>query len=184
MSASSRRRPWSPPKLTTYAAAVTALLVLTLVFRVYSVSRWSWYQDDWLFMAEPHSRPFLDYAFQQNNGHIIPGEYAISAVLSVVTPLNRSAAVVVTAVLATVSVGVWAIAFREIFGERLRLLLPLAVLALSPLEQRPISWWAASLNLLPLEVFTGLSVLAAARYCRRPSHGNLLWLVLAYVGGL
>jgi hypothetical protein len=184
MSASSRASSRSRPSWTPFRAAVLALMVLTLVFRAVSVSRWSWYQDDWLFMAEAHSRPFLDYAFQQDNGHIIPGEYAICWVLSAVAPLSRTGAVVVTAVLATASVGVWAVAFREIFGERLRLLLPLAVLALSPLELRPISWWAAALNLLPLQVFTGLSVLAAALYCRRPSHRNLVWLVVAYVGGL
>ena len=184
MSAISGRRSWSPRSWSPFRAAVFALLVLTLVFRAFSVSRWSWYQDDWLYLADAHSRPFLDYVFQEYNGHIMPGEYAICWVLTAVAPLSRTAAVVVTAGLATISVGVWAFTFREIFGERLRLLLPLAVLAFSPLELRPISWWVASLQMLPLQIFTGLTVLAAVRYCRRPSRWGVLWLVLAYVGGL
>ena len=79
---------------------------------------------------------------------------------------------------------VWSIAFREMFGERRRLLVLLAVLTFTPLALRPTMWWTASILMLPLHIVTGLCVYFTARYARRRDRSSLLGVVISLVTGL
>lgn len=179
-SASQRTRfAWTP-----FRGAVAALLVVVLALRLWSASHWTWVDDDWIYMEQARAMPVGTYLFQNYNGHFMPGEFAISWVLTQVAPLNRGVAVWLTAVTSVLSVGTWALAFRELFGERLRLLLPLALLAASPLVLRPTIWWASAMQMLPLQFFTGLCVFLAARYVRRLDRATAIGLLSGLVVSL
>ena len=65
------------------------------------------------------------------------------------------------------SLVVWALALRELFGERARLLYPMLLLGLSPLLMPVSLWWAAAMQVYPLVIFTGAVVLFVARYYLR-----------------
>ena len=169
---------------TPYRTGVAILVALTLALRAYSVSRWTWTDDDWIFLYQTESMGLGAYLFQNHHGHVAPLSLLVTLVLTKLFPLSHTAVVVVTAFLAATAVWVWAAAFKELFGERLRLLGPLALIALTPLAVRPTVWWAAAMLHLPLQVAMGAGVLFAARYARRPGTAGLVRIVLVMVGGL
>ena len=174
----------SPLRWTPYRLGVVLLVVVAVAFRAYSVGRWSWQDDDWRLMHWAVSRPFGSYYLTNYSGHVLPGGFLLTWVVTTISPLDHVVAVAFTAVASGVGVGVWALAFREMFGERLRLLIPLALLTFTPLAMRPQMWWTAALLMLPLHLATGLCVYFTARYARRHDRGSVVGVVLSLVGGL
>ena len=63
-------------------------------------------------------------------------------------------------------------------------LLPLSILALSPVFVEPMQWWAASALALPMQISLGLMVIAACRWTESRNRPDLAWLAAAYLFGL
>lgn len=163
----------------TFRIAALVLGTICLLWRFWIVSRWSWYQDDWVYLHDAHAMPLADYVFQNYNRHLMPGQFLIAKLLMSIAPMQYGGALTFTILCSAASYMAWILGLREIFGERKRLIYPLALLSLSPLFM-PISlWWAAALQVFPLQLFLGLSIYVSARYSLRGRQRRDLWLVFA-----
>ncbi len=178
-------RPTPIVPVASFRTGVAAIIVVTVVWRYWTMSDWSWFQDDWVYMTKAAELPFWEYLSQNYNGHIMPGQFAIAWAMAEVAPLNYSYAVLVILGFIALSILIWAAALRTIFGERGRLLYMLVVLAISPLFM-PISLWsAAAIQVFPLQLFMGLAVLFTARYMLEGrQRADLIGLTASYVAGL
>jgi hypothetical protein len=168
-----------------FRIGVLVLVVLTAAWRWWTTSRWSWFADDWVYLDQTQSMGFLEYVFQGYNSHLMPGQFLLTWVITEADPLDYRWAALLLTFFAVASLVAWAAAFREMFGERVRVLFPLALLALSPLLLMPTVWWASGIQVLPLQLSMGLSVLFLARYLLRGRRRrDMAWLVLSYAMGL
>jgi hypothetical protein len=170
---------WNP-----FRVGVAVLILVNTFWRSWTLSRWSWFQDDWLYLTRSHETDLLHYLTQNYNGHIMPGDFLLAWTISRLAPLDYTLAagfVVISSAACTV---VWAATLRTIFGDRLRLLVPLVILTLSPILL-PISiWWAAAIQIYPLQLSMGLAILFLARWLRIGGRANLIGLTASYVMGL
>lgn len=171
---------WTPLQV-----GVTMLVTFTVLWRAWTMSAWSWFMDDWVYLTRTAEMPFWSYITQEYNGHIMPGQFLLAWVSTKLAPLDYTWAVVAVIAMMVASIVVWSLALTALFGERLRLLYALTVLALSPLFM-PISlWWAAAIQVFPLQLAMGASVLFTVRYLTRGGHrADLVGLGLSYALGL
>ena len=169
---------------TTFRLGALAILVVTLVWRTWTVSAWSWIQDDWIYQIEAQRMPLGDYLTQNYNQHFMPGQFLLSWASTTLAPLDYTVAIVVTVGLSALSILAWAAALAEVFGETSRALLALALVALSPIFLPTSLWWAASIQVLPLQATMALVILFLCRYLRQPGVRPLVGLGIAYLLGL
>lgn len=175
---------WRALVSTPFRVGLAMLLSFTVFWRAYTSSSWSWFQDDWLFMAQTHSMGFWPYVFRNYNGHLAPGGLTSMWLATHFAPLDYTWVVGSVMVCAFLAVLVWALAFVEIFGEKFQLLIPLALLALSPLLL-PISLFgSAGIQIFQFQLFMGLSVLFVSRWLRIHSRKQLVFLIISYAFGL
>ncbi len=173
------------PGLSGFRIGLLVLVVATAAWRGFTSSRWSWFADDWVHLEGTQTTGFLAYVFEDHAGDLVPGQRLLTWLLTAVDPLGHGWAAVVLTLLAVGSLVAWALALREVFGERTRLLVPLTLLALSPLLLLPGLWWSAGTQVLAVQLAMGLCVLFAARHLRRGEQRTHLVLLLAsYVLGL
>ena len=125
-----------------------------------------------------------EYVFQDYNAHLMPGQFLVTWAVTVIDPLDFRWAVALVALGSAAGVLAWACALAAVAGERVALLAPLALIALSPLFLRPTMWWASALQVVPLQICMALLVLAAAHHVRVRSARSLFLLVAALVVGL
>ncbi len=168
----------------TFRLGALAILVVTLVWRTWTVSSWSWIQDDWIYQIEAQRQPLADYLTQNYNQHFMPGQFLLAWASTTLAPLDYTVAVVVTVGLSVLSILAWAAALAEVFGETSRALLALALVALSPIFLPTSLWWAASIQVLPLQLTMALVILFLCRYLRRPGIRPLVGLGATYLLGL
>jgi hypothetical protein len=168
-----------------FRTGVFALVMITVIWRYWTMSGWSWFQDDWLYMTKAAELPLWEYLTQNYNGHIMPGQFALAWAMVHTAPLNYSYAVFIVLAFIALSILSWAAALRTIFGERGRLLYMLVVLALSPIFMPVSLWWAAGIQVYPLQLFMGLAVLFTGRYMLEGRRrADLFGLAASYVLGL
>ena len=176
-SATIERRQSSPsagPAVTTssstFRLGTLAVLLVTLVWRAWTVSAWSWIQDDWIYQIEAQRMPLGEFLTQNYNQHFMPGQFLLVWATTNLAPLDYTWAVVVTVGLSVLSVLAWALA--------------LALVALSPIFLPTSLWWAASIQVLPLQLAMALVILFLCRYLRRPGPRPLIGLGVSYALGL
>lgn len=168
-----------------FRTGVSVIVLVTMTWRFWTVSQWSWFQDDWIYLTRSAEMPFVDFIFQNYNGHIMPAQFSIVWVMTHVAPLDYSFALTTVVLFSGALLIAWSLALREIFGERARLLYPIFLLGLSPLFMPVSLWWAAAMQVYPLILFMGLTVLFVARFFLRGQRwGDLLGVLVAYTSGL
>ncbi len=175
----------APAPLSLFRMGLAVLVLLTGVWRWWTISHWSWFADDWIYLYQTREQGFFAYVFQGYNSHLMPGQFLFTWVMTEWKPLDFGLAATVLTFFAVASLLAWAAAFREIFGEQVQLLLPLLLIALSPLLLMPTVWWASGIQVLPLQLFMGLSVLFLARYVLRDQRRrDMGWLLVSFAMGL
>jgi hypothetical protein len=168
-----------------FRVGLLILVVATALWRWWTISHWSWFADDWIYLYETQEQGFLPYVFQGYNSHLMPGQFLLTWLITAWQPLSFGLAALVLAAFAVGSLLAWAVALREIFGEKVQLLLPLLLIALSPLLLMPTVWFASGVQVLPLQLFMGLSILFLARYVLRGHRrGDAVWLLVSFAAGL
>jgi hypothetical protein len=168
-----------------FRVGLLILVVATALWRWWTISHWSWFADDWIYLYETQEQGFLSYVFQGYNSHLMPGQFLLTWLITAWQPLSFGLAALVLAAFAVGSLLAWAVALREIFGEKVQLLLPLLLIALSPLLLMPTVWFASGVQVLPLQLFMGLSILFLARYVLRGHRrGDAVWLLVSFAAGL
>jgi hypothetical protein len=110
-------------------------------------------QDDFLFLGRAaESTVDLDYLLFDFGGHLMPLAFLQVWLIQHVAPLNYD---VVMLVNLTYQVAIDLLLFRllrSLFGPRRLTLVPLALYLFSPLTLPAFMWWAAALNLLPMQL--------------------------------
>lgn len=168
-----------------FRVGLLILVVATALWRWWTISHWSWFADDWIYLYETQEQGFLSYVFQGYNSHLMPGQFLLTWLITAWQPLSFGLAALVLAAFAVGSLLAWAVALREIFGEKVQLLLPLLLIALSPLLLMPTVWFASGVQVLPLQLFMGLSILFLARYVLRGHRrSDAVWLLVSFAAGL
>ena len=184
-SATSGDRTQQHPQLSPFRIGVLVLVLVTGVWRWWTISHWSWFADDWIYLDQTQSMGFLEYVFQGYNSHLMPGQFLLTWVITEADPLEYGWAALLLTLFAVASLVAWAAALREMFGERVQLLFPLSLLVLSPILLMPTVWWASGIQVLPLQLSMGLSVLFLARYLLRGRRRrDMAWLMVSYALGL
>ncbi|HXH79142.1 hypothetical protein [Nocardioides sp.] len=170
-----------------YRVGVLVLMLGTVCWRVWTLARWSWEDDDWLFIPRSESMSLWAYAFQDHNGHLMPGGFLVTKAVVEVAPLSFVPVVVVVTLASALLVAVWGRALELVSGGATLALVPLSLVTLSPIMIHSMQWWAVSVNAIPLLLCLGLMMIAAARYAGAPAarrRRHLLWMCLILVGGL
>jgi hypothetical protein len=160
------------------------LAVITLCWRAWTVSRWSWFNDDWLFIERSASMSLGSYLIQDHHGHVMPGAFLLTKIITAAAPLDFSVVVVLVAVASGLNVLLWGVAFERVSRGSIIALMPLAVLALSPVLIEPMMWWACSVLALPLQLSLAWMVIAADHWVEHRQRRDLVWLGIAFVTGL
>jgi hypothetical protein len=159
------------------------LIAAVMVWRTWAVLQWTFQEDDWRWVGDVYRMPFVHYITQQYNGHLLPAQFAIMWGATKVAPLNYLVAVAPLLLLSLVGgLLMWRL-LTELFGDRPANLFPLAVFLLCPLSVPALVWIAAGLA-ISFQLFLVATLLAVLRYVRAPTTGRLIWVGLAYVGGL
>lgn len=165
-----------------FRVGALAILGLSLVWRLWTMAQWSWFLDDWAILGRSRDIHTLAGLFQNYDGHVIPGQFLLAKILVSISPLNFAWAAASSLLLVAATVVMWILALREIFGERLRVLYAVLILACTPLLL-PISlWWAAALQVYPLLCALTVVILGSARYAYRGRRLRDLALVWAGLG--
>lgn len=167
-----------------YRRGVLAIALLVLVWRAFTVSRWSWQDDDWVYMDGTRTMGLWSYMWQNYNGHLMPAEFLVNWLVTKAAPLDFTVPIALVAVSSAALTILWGLAFERIAGPRLVLLAPVALVSLSPLLLRPTLWWASALQVIPLQVFLAILVLLAVRAARETRAGDGVRLALVLLAAL
>jgi hypothetical protein len=138
------------PKPLTVAAITTG--AVPFVIHAWMALTGYFGHDDFqvMYLASQHGPFDPGYLFQDYNGHIAPGMFAVAWLTTALAPMSHVVAVLpLLAVQAAALVLLWRVLTR-CFSPRWTLLVPFAVYAFSPLILYPTLWWAYGIELLPL----------------------------------
>ncbi|MCA0323179.1 MAG: glycosyltransferase family 39 protein [Actinobacteria bacterium] len=169
---------------TAFRVGIQIVVLTAVVWRLWTMSAWGFFQDDVVYISRVGEMPFWSFITQNYNGHAMPAQFAIIFGLTRLAPYVYDPAAVVLTVFMTSAVVAWVLALRELFGERLRIVVVAAVLAFSPIFMQSALWWASGMQVYPLLTFMGLAVLFAARYSARFRTSDLVLMNVMLVLGL
>jgi hypothetical protein len=162
----------------------TAIVLAVVSFRGWTVSQWSWFQDDWVYLEKTQELGFWEYLFQGYNSHLMPAVFLIVRVSTDVAPLDHTTTVITTMLFAGTALIAWGLLLRELFGERLRILVVLTVIGLTPSLTSVSLWWAAALQIYPLQTCMALTLYFLVRWLRHGKRRDLAFHLIAYLVGL
>ncbi|MGY1773097.1 hypothetical protein [Blastococcus sp. SYSU D00813] len=166
--------------------AALALVAAQVLVRWWLVAGRDWYGDDlrMLHLADVGSLLSPSYLATDYDGHFMPGAFLLAGVVERLGPLEWWAATLVLVVLQLLaSLALWRL-LRVLLGDRPLLLVPLAVGLFTPLTLGSLTWWAASLNSLPLQIGLACFLAEAVQLVRTGSRWYALRAALVYAGTL
>ncbi len=137
-----------PPARTLILLAAVAL-VAQLVLRIWTLARGDFYWDDLILIARAGSSDGLGYLFDNHDGHVMPGAFAVVGLLTAIAPLSlpvAAASLVVGQAVVSVVVGRLLVL---VGGVRPTTLAVFVLFLASPMTVPASVWWAAGLNSLP-----------------------------------
>ncbi|HEY0447799.1 hypothetical protein [Actinophytocola sp.] len=156
--------PARPGRTLTLAALTTALVP----FAVHTTVWLSGYfgQDDFILTHRAAHAPALDpaFLFQDYNGHVQPGAFLLTWLVTAIAPLNHTAAVIPLLVMQAATLWLFWQVLTRLFGRRWSLVPLYAVFACSPLILFPTLWWAYALQLFPMLVAVFAALHAHLRF--------------------
>jgi hypothetical protein len=160
---------WSTlkPVLTRHRVTIACvgLIAISLAWKISFLTHFYLRQDDFQIM-DFALKTKLSWSFltRDDAGHLFPGVYAISWVLSRIALYNYAAAAAVTVILiAGASLAAWRL-LRTLMGSRPAILIPLALYLLSPLAFPNYSLWITAAEALPLQIALFMSLDAHIHY--------------------
>ena len=165
------RAPESPPLAPEFwdrlTRAALVLLALQVLVRAWFLSGAYFFQDDFAHLDLARRLGFSsDYLVRDYGGHLEVGQYALIWFFSHFMGSSFTvAAITVLLMQVGVSLMLWAV-LRELFGSSRWLLVPYAMYLFTPLGLAWSTWWAATVQTLPLQFFLLLSIWGAVRFVR------------------
>jgi len=145
--------------------AALGLILASLIWKGAFLSHFYFRQDDFDVLDQSlKSGLTWKLLTTVHSGHLFPGVYLISWVLSRRALYSWAAGAGIELVLiAGSSLAAWRL-LRTLLGNRPALLIPLALYVLSPLPFQAYSWWIAGVEEIPLQIALFMSLDAHVRY--------------------
>jgi hypothetical protein len=153
--------------------ASALLVVAQLALRTWLIAGRSYYGDDLRILPLAHENPLhsLSYLTYDYDGHLMPGAFLVAGLVERAAPLEWWPAAVSLVVMQALASLTLLRLLRVLMGDRPALLVPLAFGLFTPIGLGSLTWWAASLNSLPLQIalawFVAEAVLLARTGRRR-----------------
>lgn len=153
-----------------------ALILGQLAFRAWATAG-SWFMwDDYIFLSDvARGNDGWDWVFHSHYSLFMPVSFLL---VKLVGGAGLSWAVIATQILLMqllASLTCWWM-LRTLFGDRLRILVPLVFYLASPLTMPTVVWWSVAINQLPHHIAICGAVAAHVTYCRSR---RLVWAVVA-----
>ncbi|HKE69139.1 MAG TPA: hypothetical protein VKB55_07790 [Nocardioidaceae bacterium] len=156
-----------------------ALVVLQTVVRIVLVSRGYFWQDDFVYLSQARTEGFsADFILQDYNDHLQPGQFTLVWLVLQLFGYSYAAAATTMVVLQLAASLALLWVLRRLFGNSSLLLIPFAAYLFTPLGLAPGTWWAASLQALPLQIFMLIAIGAASVAIDR---GSWRWTVTSWI---
>lgn len=157
--------------------AALSLLALQLLVRLVIVPQAYWWEDDFIHLADARTKGLsLHLLVADYNDHLEILPNFCSWLLTRVTDSSWAPAAVLIVLLSTAAAVMMLLLLRELFGDRPVILVPFAAYLFSPLLLVPVTWLAAGLEALPMQVAMFGTAWAMLRLRRT---GRMHWLVVA-----
>lgn len=157
------------------------LIGAALAHRVAVLQEAYFVEDDFLFYARAYHNP-LDWSYltDLHKGHLMPGAMLLIYVQTLLAPYHWAVASGLMVVLqAGASLGLFRLMWMW-FGRRWTILIPLTVYTFAPLTLPVLTWWAAALNAVPLQLTMVVALVWLTHYLRS-GHTKHAWYVAAAV---
>ncbi|GGS79718.1 hypothetical protein GCM10010156_43110 [Planobispora rosea] len=164
-------------------AGALVLLLVQAVLKAVIVAQAYFKEDDFAYAARAmEAEPDPAWLTTTYLGQFMPGGFALDWVIVRLAPYDWTlvAALVVTAhTLAGLAVHRM---LTTLFGKRLLVLVPLTLFVLAPASVPVLTWWAAALNTVPLQIALPMAVTAHVRFLRtgrnRYAAAAIGWILL------
>ena len=134
--------------------AALLLVVGNLVLRGWLFGQRHYYADDLrlLHLADGSALLSPSYLLQDYDGHLMPGAFLVAGLVERAGPLEWWPAAVSLLLLQALASLALLRLLRVVLGERPVLLVALAFGLFTPMVLGSVTWWAAALNSLPLQI--------------------------------
>ncbi|GAA1659641.1 hypothetical protein GCM10009733_066640 [Nonomuraea maheshkhaliensis] len=148
-------------------AAGLAMVVAQLVWKFELVRRTYFRQDDFHYLIRGRESGFTwDYLMWVDVGHLLPGGFGISWAMARLGGYDEVLAHTMTMALqAGASLALLRL-LVVLFGARPAILVPLGFYLLTPMTVPSLSWWAAVLETLPLQLALPMALASHVLYAR------------------
>lgn len=153
-----------------YTPALASVVVTHTVLWLMVVARGWLYWDDFILQGQAARLGLSrDLLLNNHDGHVMPASYAVVWALQEISGLDyrlvAASMLIGQAVLVTAAV----VGFRAMLGRSLPAVVATAVFLLSPIMMPGLTWWSASLTLVPLMSCALFAGVAQLRYLRTGS---------------
>ncbi len=168
------------------AVTAAALIAAQLMIRTVLAFGGYFYWDDLILIGRAGTHHLLSasYLLDDHDGHLMPGAYLVSGVITRLAPLQWSLPAVSLVVLQLVVSLALLRALYVILGWRPVLLVPLTFALFCPLAVPAFAWWAAALNSLPMLAALAWVCADAILLVRSGEQRFALTGAAVYLGGL
>ena len=145
--------------------AALALIAIHLAVRAWLMVPGEYWQDDFAFLRRARAEPLsLDYLFHVHNGHVIPVPFLLTWLAAHVHSY-LPAALIMLALQALASVALW-LMLRSVVGASPAMLVALALALFTPLMFTTVTWWAAGVMMLGMQIAMALAAHAHVAFQR------------------
>jgi hypothetical protein len=157
--------------------AAIVMIGLQFLVRLIIVPQAYWWEDDFFHLAQARTMGLSkDFLVSDYNDHMEILPNFLWWLLTQVTSSSWAPAAVLILVLSTTASTMLFLLLRELFGARPAILLPLAAYLFSPLALASVTWLAACIDALPMQIALLGVPLAMLRFRRT---GRFRWFALS-----
>jgi hypothetical protein len=153
--------------------AALALIAGQLWWKAHLLAHFYFRQDDFRVMDHALAHGFsLKFLFTVDDGHLMPGGFALAAAMVRLSLYDWTLASTVTIILLAAASFAMLRLLWLLFGQRPAILVPLAIFLFSPLTLPGLSFWTTTLMWLPLQVAILMALGSHIRYVRSGQIGH------------
>jgi hypothetical protein len=166
-----------------------ALIAASLWWKGIVLSKSFFRFDDYIYLQRAaHSGLTWKYLMWMDAGHLTPLGSALAWVEVRISPVDWTLTSAITLALLAITCLALLRMLRALFGDHPGILILMALYLLSPLTLSGLSWWAATLELLPLQAAIFFAVTSHVNYLKkaRPRHAAAaaVWLFIAMASSM
>jgi hypothetical protein len=162
-----------------------ALIAASLWWKAILLSHSFFRFDDYIYLQRAFQSGFTwKYLMWMDAGHLLPIGTAIAWFEVRISPVDWTLASAGTLILLAVTCLALLRMLRTLFGDHPGILILLTVYLVSPLSLSGLSWWTATLELLPLQAAVFLAVTAHVRYIKTGDRKHAFFAAVWVLAGM